>query len=90
MTYKTLAELYQHFDDLVSKEVSSDELFASSYLRGFISLLSSEYGDDSQLLTYQLAGQVSQKLAESRSELNPADRNLINDYWSKVKQNFIY
>ena len=59
MEINKLAELYQYLDDLVCQDVSSDELFASSYLRGFISLAASEFGDESQLLVQPLAEDIS-------------------------------
>jgi len=83
-----LAELYQYLDDLVCQDVSSDELFASSYLRGFISLAASEFGDESQLLVQPLAEDISKRVDEAKTELTPADRVIVNNYWQQLKTYF--
>jgi len=83
-----LAELYQYLDDLVCQDVSSDELFASSYLRGFISLAASEFGDESQLLVQPLAEDISKRVDEAKTELTPADRVIVNNYWQQLKSYF--
>ncbi|WP_448569160.1 YfcL family protein [Thalassotalea ganghwensis] len=88
MQFENLASLYQYLDDLVANGASSDELFASSYIRGFISLAASQYGDESQPLSHALADDISSKIAEARSELTPADRVIVNDYWQSLKQVF--
>ena len=88
MKLNTLSELYEYLDDLVCQDVCADELFASSYLRGFISLSASDFGDESQLLTEQLADVVSIKLQQARAELSPGDRLIVNDYWQKLKTDF--
>jgi hypothetical protein len=83
-----LAELYQYLDDLVCQDVSSDDLFASSYLRGFISLAASEFGDESQLLAQTLAEDISKRVDEAKTELTPADRVIVNNYWQQLKTCF--
>ncbi|WP_206484500.1 YfcL family protein [Thalassotalea sp. G2M2-11] len=87
---KNITQLYQYFDDLVSQECSNDELFASSYLRGFISLAASQFGDDSQLLTKALAEDVDDKLHAARTELSPEDRTVVNQYWQNLQQYFVH
>ncbi len=86
--FKSLAELYQYLDDLVCQDVSADELFASSYLRGFISLSASDYGDESQPLTTGLADNISDKVYQARTELSPTDRMIVNNYWQQLKMFF--
>ncbi len=88
MKFNTLTELYQYLDDLVCQDVCADELFASSYLRGFISLSASDFGDESQSLTAQLAEAVSDKVQQARAELSPNDRIIVNNYWQKLKAAF--
>lgn len=88
MEINKLAELYQYLDDLVCQDVSSDELFASSYLRGFISLAASEFGDESQLLVQPLAEDISKRVDEAKTELTPADRVIVNNYWQQLKSYF--
>lgn len=84
MQFQTLAKLYQYFDDLAEQETSSDELFASSYIRGFIGLSASEFGDEQQTLSIALANTVSEKLYEARAELTPQDRVIVNEYWQEM------
>ena len=84
MQFETLAKLYQHFDDLADQDASSDILFASSYIRGFIGLSASEFGDEQQRLSLPLAENVSRKLHEARTELSPQDRIIVKGYWQSI------
>lgn len=88
MSIQTLSELYQHFDDLCLKENNDDELFASSYIRGFIALAASQFGDETQLLSKAFAEDISAKLTDARSELNPQDQQIISNYWAELKALF--
>lgn len=88
MNFNNLTALYQYLDEQVALDISADELFASSYLRGFISLAASEYGDESQSLTQVLATNISEKLQAARSELTPQDRKIVQDYWAELKMAF--
>ena len=90
MTFKNLADLYLHLDELVAQDASADDLFASSYLRGFISLAASQFGDETQLLTKQLAEDITEKVHAARSELTPADRVIVNDYWQSLNTAFCH
>ena len=83
-----LSALYQYLDDIVEGDVSNDELFASSYIRGFISLSASQFGDESQPLTTVLADDISNKITEARSELTPTDRAIVKDYWQNLQKLF--
>lgn len=85
---KTVAELYAYFDQLVDQEADADVLFASSYLRGFIALAASEYGDENQSLSSALAESITQQLHDARSELTPDDRQLVNRYWQTLTPSF--
>lgn len=88
MKLTNLAALYDYFDNLVLQDCSNDDLFASSYLRGFITLTAADFGDEQQLLTKALASKVSEKLQAARNELSPGDRALIQNYWLELQQAF--
>lgn len=88
MQFENLTALYHYLDEQVSQDVSADELFAGSYLRGFISLAGSEFGDESQALTQALADNISEKLLAARSELSPQDRQIVQDYWQHLNSAF--
>ncbi|WP_189377504.1 YfcL family protein [Thalassotalea profundi] len=88
MKFNNLTQLYQYLDDLVANDASSDELFASSYLRGFISLSASQFGDESQALTTALANDITEKVQAARTELSPDDRIIVKQYWAELSQAF--
>jgi hypothetical protein len=88
-TFENLAALYLFLDSIFDQEPSDDQLFASSYLRGFISLTASEFGDESQKLSPAFAASVDEKLQAARTELSPQDRKIVQDYWGELKQAFI-
>lgn len=89
MSIQTLSQLYQHFDELCLKENNDDELFASSYIRGFIALAASQFGDETQLLSTDFGNDISVKLTDARSELTPQDQQIISNYWAELKTLFI-
>lgn len=88
MTFSNLTEFYQYLDNLVINGASSDELFASSYLRGFVALSAAKFGDESQPLSVALAEKVTEDVDQARTELSPADRTLVNNYWLELKKSF--
>ena len=88
MQLTNLVSLYQYFDDMVASDANSDSLFASSYIRGFISLAACTYGDEQQVLSGQLAQDVSEQLHQARAELAPQDRQLVNNYWLQLQMHF--
>lgn len=88
MQFENLTALYHYLDEQVAQDVSADELFAGSYLRGFISLAGSEFGDESQALTQALADNISEKLQAARTELSPQDRQIVQDYWQQLNTAF--
>lgn len=88
MQFENLTALYHYLDEQVVEDVSADELFAGSYLRGFISLAGSEFGEESQALTKALADSISEKLQAARTELNPQDRQIVQDYWLHLQTAF--
>ncbi|MFT5759613.1 MAG: hypothetical protein ACI9LM_004380 [Alteromonadaceae bacterium] len=95
MHFQNLSSLYQFLDDICIKEIPSehyslaDELFATSYIRGFISFAAAEYGDDSQVLTKALADDISEQIQSAKSELTPQDQYIIKQYWQELKKVFI-
>jgi len=88
MVFLNLSELYDYFDKMVNQDCTQDELFASSYLRGFIALSAAEFGDETQHLSAELANSISEKIQSARTELSPSDRVLVDNYWSKLTQAF--
>ena len=90
MSIQNLSSFYQYLDDLCLKENSDDELFASSYIRGFIALSAGEFGDETQVLSEGLANSVSEKMKTSRSELSPQDQQIISNYWMEIKTHFTH
>ena len=89
MQLTDLASLYHYFDQMVVTDADSDSLFASSYIRGFISLAAGVYGDEQQALSAQLAQNVSEQLHQARTELSPLDRQLVTHYWQQLQQHFV-
>lgn len=88
MTFENLTALYHYFDSLAEQDADSDILFATSYIRGFISLAASEYGSEEQALSLQLANDITEKLHEARTELSPQDKVIVNQYWDELKVSF--
>jgi len=77
----TVDELYQYLDTLFEQDSDSDTLFAGGYLRGFISLVATEYGDESQVISVELIDGVTQKLSQAKAELSPQDHAIVSNFW---------
>lgn len=90
MQFENIASLYQYFDQLAEQDADSDVLFASSYIRGFIGLSASQFGDEQQKLTHSLAQVISVSLDEAKAELSPPDRVIVIQYWESLLVNFIH
>lgn len=88
MQFATLVDLYDHFDQLVEIEASDNDLFASSYLRGFITLAAAEFGGEDQTISTVLTEKVTSALHDARAELTPDDRKIINEYWQSLQTRF--
>jgi len=82
----TLSGLYQYLDSLFDQEVDSDTLFASGYLRGFISLAASNSGDEQQLISASLIDSVTERLAHAKTELSPQDNVIVQNFWLDLQQ----
>lgn len=88
MQFENLTALYQYFDELVENDADSDVLFASSYIRGFISLAASEFGGEEQALTSVLAESIDEKLHQARTELSPQDKAIVKEFWQQIRAAF--
>ncbi len=86
---KSVAQLYQILDELVCQDTSADDLFASSYIRGFLALSAAEFGDETQSLSKNLADSIEMKILAAKMELTPQDQLIVNQYWLDLKTNFI-
>jgi len=84
----TVAELYQYLDDLFDQDVDSDTLFASGYLRGFISLSATDFGDEQQLISTALIDSISNKLVQAKAELSPQDHLIVQNVWLRIQAMF--
>ncbi len=82
-----VADIYLYFDGLFElDDTDSDTLFASSYLRGLISLVATEFGDESQAISVPLIEGVSQKIIQSKAELAPQDYAIVSNFWLEIQQ----
>jgi len=82
----TICELYQYLDSLFEQEVDSDTLFASGYLRGFISLAAANGGDEQQFISVLIIDNISEKLAQAKTELSPQDHVIVQNFWLTLQQ----
>ena len=82
----TVHKIYQYLDDLFEQDTDSDTLFAGGYLRGFISLVATEYGDESQAISVGLIDGVSQKLTQAKAELTPQDHAIVSNFWLDIQK----
>ncbi len=88
MCRKKLTDLYQYFDQLVEQNSDQDTLFASSYIRGFIALEATHFGDEHQLLTKQLYCSVFEKIKQAKNELTPQDQTLVQNFYIRLNDLF--
>lgn len=86
---QTVNELYLYLDSLFEQNVGSDTLFASGYLRGFISLAATDFGDEQQLISTALIQVISEKLKQAKTELNPQDNAIVQNFWLDLQQAMI-
>jgi hypothetical protein len=82
----TVAELYQYLDSLFDQDVDGNALFASSYLRGFISLSATEFGDEQQVICEELFVAINTQLSLAKTELSPQDNVIVQSFWSALQQ----
>ena len=86
---RSVNELYLYLDNLFEQDVDSDTLFASGYLRGFISLAATDFGDEQQLISAALIKLISEKLSQAKTELNPQDNVIVQNFWLDLQQAMI-
>ena len=82
---RTISDLYHYLDSLFDQDVDSDTLFASGYLRGFISLAAIENGDEQQVITVPFVETISTKLTIAKTELTPQDNVIVQNFWSNLQ-----
>ncbi len=85
----TLVQLYELLDDLFNQDVDADTLFASSYLRGFISLSASDFGNEEQQISVELIDLITTKIRNAKLELSPQDSIIVNDFWLSIQDNLL-
>ena len=85
----TLNDIYQYLDDLFEQDVDGDTLFASGYLRGFISLSATSFGDEQQLISSPLITLISDKLTQAKTELSPQDHAIVQNFWLALQDAMI-
>lgn len=81
----TAADLYHYLDGLFEQDIDSDTLFAGGYLRGIISLVATDFGDENQALTSVLLEAITQKISQAKAELSPQDYAIVTNYWLKLQ-----
>ena len=86
---RSVNELYLYLDSLFEQDVDSDTLFASGYLRGFISLSATDFGDEQQLISAALIKIISEKLSQAKTELSPQDNAIVQNFWLDLQQAMI-
>jgi len=82
----TITDLYQHLDSLFDQDIDNDTLFASSYLRGLFSSAVSQFPEEEQKITAELIQAVTEKLAKAKTELNPQDNAIVQNFWLVLQQ----
>ena len=87
-TISTLVELYEFLDSLFDQDCDADTLFASGYLRGFISLVASDFGDENMNITTEFIEAISQGVTQAKSELSPQDSVIVNNFWLQLQHKF--
>jgi hypothetical protein len=85
----SVADLYQYLDALFELDADSDTLFAGSYLRGFISLVATDYGDESQIISSLLLEGVTAKVGQAKVELSPQDYAIVTNFWLVLQQRVV-
>ncbi|MEC6831840.1 YfcL family protein [Photobacterium toruni] len=76
-------KLLQLIDDNIDS-ATDDELFAGGYLRGHISLSAADCEQQGITDIAQMQQKVKQSLLDAKSELNPSDWQLVQQYSDKL------
>ncbi|MDD1783218.1 YfcL family protein [Enterovibrio sp. ZSDZ35] len=72
--------------DAMVETASDDELFASGYLRGHISLAAADCEQDGIDDVSSLKTRVDGSLKDNANELTPADQVLVANLWSSLQE----
>lgn len=65
---------------------SEDELFAGGYLRGHVSLAAADCEEEGIEEVAVLKERIEASINQARSELSPADRQLVLSLWQTLSQ----
>lgn len=82
----TVADFYHYLDTLFELDSDSDTLFAGGYLRGFFSLVATDFGDENQVISAALVAAVTDKAKQAKSELSPQDYAIVTNFWLATQQ----
>ena len=86
---QNLEQLFCYFDDLIELDCD-DQLFASSYLRGFLEVAAVEFGTLAQPLSIALFTQVALQLDAAQGELSEQDEIFVSNFWQSIKPMFVH
>ncbi|TMM42479.1 YfcL family protein [Colwellia ponticola] len=85
----TVADFYHYLDALFELDSDSDTLFAGGYLRGFFSLVATDFGDESQVISAALVEAVTEKAKQAKLELSPQDYAIVTNFWLATQQRIV-
>ncbi|PCI53205.1 MAG: hypothetical protein COB45_10885 [Gammaproteobacteria bacterium] len=85
----TIADVYQHLDNLFDQDIDSDTLFASGYLRGLFSSAVSQFADEKQEISTAMIQEVSDKLTKAKTELSPQDNAIVQNFWLALQHGML-
>lgn len=86
----TVENLYNYLDGLFEQNIDDDTLFASGYIRGFISLAASDYGDEQQVISEALVNAIGLGLQQAKKELTPQDSVIVQNFWQQLQSKLSY
>ncbi|AMG29843.1 YfcL family protein [Grimontia hollisae] len=72
--------------DAMVETASDDELFASGYLRGHISLAAADCEQEGMDEVATLKARVDESLKSNANELNPSDQVLVRNFWASLQE----
>ena len=82
-----LKQLFVYFDELIDFDCD-DQLFASSYLRGFLEVAAVNFGDLQQPLMMDLYHHVDAQILAAQNELSEQDKHIVITFWQSIKPSF--
>ncbi|MFD2180208.1 YfcL family protein [Veronia pacifica] len=77
-------KILELIDEMV-ETASDDELFASGYLRGHISLAAADCEQDGEEDIFSLKIRVAKSLKDNASELSPVDQSIVANLWQRLQ-----